>query len=82
MTGTYQEIIAPERLVFISAALDEEGEPLFEVLNTVTLTERSGKTLLTLEARVVKSTAKGAPYLAGMEMGWTQTIDRLGEFLT
>lgn len=81
MTGTYQEISAPERLVFLSSALDEEGKPLFEVLNTITLTEQSGKTLLTLEARVVKSTAKAVSHLAGMEMGWTQTIDRLGEFL-
>lgn len=81
MTGTYQEISAPERLVFLSSALDEEGKPLFEVVNTITLTDQSGKTLLTLEARVVKSTAKAAPYLAGMEMGWTQSIDRLGEFL-
>jgi uncharacterized protein YndB with AHSA1/START domain len=34
MTGVYQEIVEPERLVFTSAALDDEGKPLFEVLNT------------------------------------------------
>ena len=44
MTGVYREITPPERLVFTSAASDEEGNPLFEVLNTVTFAEQSGKT--------------------------------------
>jgi hypothetical protein len=44
---------------------------------TVTLAEQGGKTLLKLQARVVKSTAKAAPYLQGMEAGWTQSLERL-----
>src|SRR5229473_4268217 len=32
MTGVYQEIVEPERIVFTSAALDEKGHPMFEVL--------------------------------------------------
>src|SRR5260370_27297233 len=35
MTGIFQEINEPSRLVFITTPLDEKGEPLFEVLNTV-----------------------------------------------
>lgn len=81
MTGVYREVVPPERLVFTSSALDEKGNPLFEVLNTVTFTEQAGKTTLTLEARVLTSTAAGAPYLSGMEPGWTQTLDRLGIYL-
>jgi len=77
MTGVYQEIAEPERLVFTSAALDKEGNPLFEVLHTVTFAEHEGKTTLTVKARVVKSTAEAAPYLGGMEAGWTQSLDRL-----
>ena len=77
MTGVYQEIVEPERLVFTGAALDEEGNPLFEVLNTVTLAEQGGKTTLTLQARVVKSTAEAIPYLEGMEAGWEQSLERL-----
>jgi uncharacterized protein YndB with AHSA1/START domain len=77
MTGVYQEIVEPERFVFTSAALDAEGNPLFEVLNTVTFAEQGSKTTLTVQARVVKSTAKAAPYLAGMEAGWTQSLERL-----
>ncbi len=81
MTGVYQEIREPERLVFTNAALDEQGKPLFEVLNTVTFTEQSGKTTLTLQARVIKKTAEAAPYLAGMEAGWTQSLERLESHL-
>ncbi|TMI94088.1 MAG: SRPBCC domain-containing protein [Bacillati bacterium ANGP1] len=77
MTGTYREVAAPERLVFTSAALDKAGKPLFEVLTTVTFAEQGGKTTLTVRARIVTSTAEAAPYLQGMEAGWTQTLERL-----
>jgi uncharacterized protein YndB with AHSA1/START domain len=81
MTGVYREIVEPERLVFTSAALDGEGRPLFEVLNTVTFAEQGGETTLSTQARVVKSTAEAAPYLQGMEAGWTQTLERLAGYL-
>ena len=80
MTGVYKEVVEPERLVFTGAALDEEGKPLFEVLNTVTFAEHGGKTTLTLEARVLMATAEADPYLSGMEAGWTQTLERLATF--
>ena len=54
MTGVFHEIVEPERLVFTSSALDQNGEPLFEILNTVTFAEESGKTKLTLHASVSK----------------------------
>jgi uncharacterized protein YndB with AHSA1/START domain len=79
MAGVYQAIDKPDRLVFTSAALDEKGKPLFEVLNIVSFAEQGDKTKLTVQARVVKSTAKAAPYLKGMEEGWKQTIDRLAD---
>jgi len=79
MTGVYREIVAPERIVFTSGALDEKGNPLFEVLTTVELADCGGQTELTLQARVMKATAAAAPHLAGMEEGWRQTLDRLAE---
>ena len=82
MAGRYREIVPPERLVFISAALDTEGTPLFEVLTTVTFAERGGKTALTLQARVIRTSADAAPYLQGMEAGWTQSLERLAEHLS
>ncbi len=81
MTGVYQEVVEPERLVFTSAALDADGNPMFEVLTTVTFAEQGGKTKQILRARVIKSTAEAAPYLKGMEAGWTQSLERLAESL-
>lgn len=80
MKGTYREVVPPERIVFVSAALDQAGNPLFEVLNTVTLTEQGKKTVLTLHGRVLTKTALADQYLAGMEIGWSQSLDRLAEF--
>jgi uncharacterized protein YndB with AHSA1/START domain len=81
MSGTYREVVEPGRLVFTSGALDEKGNPLFEVLSTVTFAGQGGGTALTLRARVVKATAGAAPYLAGMEAGWTQTLERLEAYV-
>jgi uncharacterized protein YndB with AHSA1/START domain len=79
MTGTFVEIVEPERLVFTSSALDQKGEPMFEILNTVTFAEEGGKTKLTVHARVSKVRGEAAPHLAGMEQGWSMTLDRLAE---
>ena len=81
MTGVYQEVVEPERLVFTSGALNEHGNLLFQVLTTVTFTGQGVKTTLRVEARVVTSTAEAAPYLDGMEAGWTQSLERLEAYV-
>jgi len=81
MTGVYNEVVEPERLVFTSAALDEKGHPMFEVLTTVTFAEQGGKTKQTMRARVIKITPQAAPYIAGMEQGWTQSLERLTAYM-
>ena len=81
MTGVYNEVVEPERLVFTSAALDADGNPMFEVLTTVTFAEQGGKTKQIMRARVINTTAQAAPYIAGMEQGWTQSLERLAESL-
>src|SRR5947207_1206796 len=52
MDGEFHEIVEPEKIVFTSAALDNEGRRLFEVLNTVTFKDEGGKTKLSLHAVV------------------------------
>ncbi len=81
MTGIYEEIVVPERLVFTAAALDTKGDPLLEVRNTVIFTERAGKTQIVVQARMIRMTAIGATYLDGQEAGWSQSLDRLAELL-
>jgi len=82
MKGVFQEIVAPERLVLLSGPADEAGKLLFEVLHTVTFDEQAGKTKITLHARVVNATPAAPQYLAGMEVGWTQSLERLNAFVT
>src|ERR1700731_1631750 len=81
MTGIFQEIAKPERLVFTAEELDQTAAVALEVLNTVTFEEKNGKTTLTLQARVPKVIGEGAAYLEGMEAGWTQSLERLDDHL-
>jgi uncharacterized protein YndB with AHSA1/START domain len=81
MTGTFVELIEPERIVFSSGPTDAEGKPLFDVLTTVTLIDRDGATELTLQAKVTSMTDVAPQYLKGMEQGWSQSLDRLAETL-
>jgi uncharacterized protein YndB with AHSA1/START domain len=80
MIGTFKEVIPPERLVFTTTPLDPNGKPLFETLNIVTFADQGGKTAVTVHARATTWTDQAAPYLKGMEVGWTQTIDRLAAY--
>jgi uncharacterized protein YndB with AHSA1/START domain len=77
MTGVYNEVVPPERLVFTATPLDKDGKAMFENLNTVIFSEHNGKTTVELRVEVVKSSAAAEAYLAGMEMGWNMTLDRL-----
>jgi len=81
MGGEFREIVAPERLVFTSGALDERGNFLFEFLHAVAFVERSGKTVLTIRSRVIKTTAGANKYIGGFEAGMTQSLERLAEHL-
>jgi uncharacterized protein YndB with AHSA1/START domain len=82
MKGMFHEVSAPERLVFTSTALeDAAGNPQLETLNTLTFTEHNGKTTLTLHAKVVKATPAAAGAIAGMEQGWSQSLEKLAAVL-
>jgi uncharacterized protein YndB with AHSA1/START domain len=75
--GVYREIVEPERLVF---SFIWEGRPELadqEMLVTVTLAERGGKTELTL---------RQAPFATveareGHRQGWGGSLDRLADYL-
>jgi uncharacterized protein YndB with AHSA1/START domain len=75
--GVYREIVAPERLVFTNIATDKAGNPILDGLTTVLFAAEGGKTRLTLQTRAVALVAYAAAYLAGMEAGWTQSLERL-----
>jgi uncharacterized protein YndB with AHSA1/START domain len=81
MKAVFEEVTEPERLVFVTSALDDQGNSMFDVRNTVTLVDRRGKTELTLQARVVRTTAVAPQYLEGMEVGWSQSLERLEAYV-
>jgi uncharacterized protein YndB with AHSA1/START domain len=79
--GVFREVIAPERLVFTNNAVDKDGKLMLEGLTTVTFVEQSGKTTMTLHTHAVGHVPIAKQMLAGMEAGWTQSIDKLKELL-
>lgn len=81
MKGVVREIAAPERLVFTSIAIDAAGKHLLEGLTTVTFAAVGEKTEVRVHARASAVAEEAVVYLQGMEMGWTQSIDRLEAFM-
>jgi len=82
MDGEFHEIVEPEKLVFTTAALDKNSNRLFEVLNTVIFSDENGGTRISMHAAISKITEEAKPYLDGMNEGWNQSIDRLGELVS
>src|SRR5471030_725246 len=81
MTGTFREVVASERLVFMAVAEDHDGNRLLESLTTVTFEEHGDKTKLTVHASAVGLASIAPQMLAGMEMGWTQSLEKLEELV-
>jgi uncharacterized protein YndB with AHSA1/START domain len=79
--GIFNEISGPNRLVFTTMEVDENGIARMEVLHTVTLAEENGKTKLTMKVVIIKSSPEFTTSCQGMELGWNQSFDRLAEQL-
>jgi uncharacterized protein YndB with AHSA1/START domain len=80
MTGQFDEVMAPERLVFTASAI-MDGQPVLDSTTTVTFVEQDGKTMLTVHVVVIRATPAAEGPLAGMEAGWNQQLDKLGSFV-
>ncbi len=81
MEGEILEIIQPAKLVYISSAI-MDGKPILENEVTVIFEDEGGKTKLTLHVIVTRATPEAEAPLAGMEMGWSQSLDKLADYLT
>jgi uncharacterized protein YndB with AHSA1/START domain len=81
MRGVYKEIVAPERLVFSNFPVDTEDRPLMDGMTTVTFTERNDGTEMTLHTSVLGLGPYAGRMIAGMGVGWAQSIDRLAALL-
>ena len=81
MTGVFEEVIKPERLVFVTRPLNNAGNIMFEIRNTAVFSAVGDQTLLTLDAQVIATTPEAPQYLAGMEAGWKQSLGKLDRLL-
>ena len=81
MKGEFREVVAPERLTFTSIAIDNQGKHLLEGETIVTFIEKGGKTTLVVKSHAVGLVPIAPQMLAGMEAGWTQSIDKLEDLL-
>lgn len=85
LDGTFEEVTAPERLVFVSRALrDADGRPNLEVRTIATFApvgEASQRTSVTLELDVLTATDIASGALSGMQIGWNQSLDKLDAYL-
>ncbi|MBX4147823.1 SRPBCC family protein [Paenibacillus lautus] len=90
----YQEVIVPEKLVFIQSFSDEEGNTIrapfnanwpLEIMNIITLEEIDGKTTLTMQGGPVNATAEEQVAFDGMapmvKQGFGGTFDQLAQYL-
>ena len=76
--GVYHDAVAPERIVY---TFEYEGMPGHVLLETITLEERDGRTLMT-DASVFQSVADRDGMLqSGMEKGAAESMDRLDQYL-
>jgi uncharacterized protein YndB with AHSA1/START domain len=81
MGGEYEQIVPPERLVFLTSAVDEQGEPIFVNRNTVVFREVEGGTEISVHAVTIESTPHAMQYLKGMREGWNGSLDKFADFL-
>jgi uncharacterized protein YndB with AHSA1/START domain len=82
-TAVYQEIIRPEKLAFSSIATNAESHPILEGLTTVLFEDfEDGQTKLTLRAHAKALVPEAIVRLAGMNEGWSSSLDRLAVEIT
>jgi uncharacterized protein YndB with AHSA1/START domain len=81
MTGRFVEVYPPYRFHFTSGPVDKEGRQIFETWTSVFFAEVEGGTEVVLDVHVTKSTPEAARYLKGMREGWSQSLEKLAEFV-
>ena len=75
-SGEYREVVPNERIVSTEVY---EGTPGAQALNTVTLEERDGRTILRLLVEYASEEARDAHLASGMETGMQEGMDSLEE---
>ncbi len=82
MRGVFKKVVPQQQLVFTNFPVDQNDQPMLDGITTVTFSGQGDTTTITVNARAVGLVPIAAMMLRGMEQGWTETIDKLGEYLT
>jgi uncharacterized protein YndB with AHSA1/START domain len=77
VSGIFNEVRPPERLVFTTMREDKSGTARMEAVHTVTLKQENGKTRLIMLVEVTKPGPEFVSSCQGMELGWGQSFDRM-----
>jgi uncharacterized protein YndB with AHSA1/START domain/DNA-binding transcriptional ArsR family regulator len=75
--GRFLALSRPRSLNFELAPLDTSGEPLFRAVHEVRLAQRGQQTRLALTIHLSDVRDEAAPAVAGIALGWEQTLDKL-----
>lgn len=91
----YQEVVAPEKLVYVQSFSDEEGNTVrapfnpnwpLEIINILTLEEHENQTTLTLRGGPINASEEEQAAFDGMapmvKQGFGGTFDQLAEYLS
>ena len=79
--GRFVSIDEPERLVIQTWINLPDGSTWFAVEQTARFEEVDGRTILHFSAEVLEAKADAIGPLSGMEMGWSQSLDKLGRHI-
>ena len=77
MGGVFHEIVPHERIVFTTFVDMPDGKRVIEVAQHRAVRGEGGKTKVILQRAPAASPISRANMLAGMEAGWSQSLDKL-----
>jgi uncharacterized protein YndB with AHSA1/START domain len=82
MDGEFTVFDSPNKLAFRNQAVDLEGKVLIDGVTTVTFEAEGRKTKMTLHTTAKGMVPQAAQMLAGMEAGWTQSLDKFSSLMS
>jgi uncharacterized protein YndB with AHSA1/START domain len=82
LRGSYTEFDPPRKVVMESRAFGPDGRAALQAVTAVTLGDNGGKTEITVSERAEALIPEAVMMLAGMELGLTQSLRHLDDFLT
>jgi uncharacterized protein YndB with AHSA1/START domain len=81
-SGKFTDLVPNERLAFELSPEGPDGRPALRVSHTVRLVPDADRTVVSLRIRADNFSGGAAAPLAGIRVGWQQTLDKLAALFT